>query len=83
MSKLKLSGLPDNKPVKVTLELPAHVHRDLLDYAEILGHETGQTIADATLLIAPMIQRFIATDRAFAKARHTKRRAAENPSEQP
>ncbi len=72
MIKLKLSGLPDSKPVKVTLELPAQVHRDLVDYAEILGRETGQAISDATLLIAPMIQRFIATDRAFLKAKRTR-----------
>jgi len=28
MEKLKIAALPDNKPVKVTLELPAQVHRD-------------------------------------------------------
>ena len=30
MSKLKLGPLPDDKPVKVTVELPASVHRDLV-----------------------------------------------------
>jgi hypothetical protein len=29
MTKLKIAALPDDKPVKVTIELPATVHRDL------------------------------------------------------
>ena len=73
MSKLKLSGVPDSKPVKITVELTAQVHRDLLAYADILGRETGQPIPDAAVLIAPMVQRFIETDRGFARARRTER----------
>lgn len=42
MAKLKLGLIADDKPVKVTLELPATLHRDLSAYAEILGRETGQ-----------------------------------------
>ncbi len=69
MSKLKLGVLDDDKPVKLSIELPAAVHRDLVVYADVLARETGQTVADPAKLIAPMIQRFMATDRAFAKAR--------------
>ena len=69
MSKLKLGPLPDDKPVKVTVELPASVHRDLVVYAEVLGRETGQPIADPVRLIVPMLARFMATDRGFARAR--------------
>lgn len=69
MAKLKLGALEDDKPVKVTLELPAAVHRNLLAYAEILSQETGRPVPDATKLIPPMIDRFMATDRAFAKTR--------------
>lgn len=69
MSKLKLGPLPDDKPVKVTVELPASVHRDLVAYAEVLGRETGQPVADPVRLIVPMLERFMATDRGFAKAR--------------
>ncbi|WP_315836174.1 DUF2274 domain-containing protein [Bradyrhizobium prioriisuperbiae] len=69
MTKLKLGPLADDKPVKVNIELPAAVHRDLIAYAEVLGRTTGQTVADPAKLIAPMIERFMATDRAFAKAR--------------
>lgn len=43
MTKLKLGPLVDEKPVRVTVELPAAVHRDLVAYAEVLGRETGQS----------------------------------------
>ena len=68
MTKLKLGLLLDEKTVKLTVELPAQVHHDLMAYAEVLAAETGQAIAPAKL-IAPMLARFMATDRAFAKAR--------------
>ncbi|CAL8973934.1 hypothetical protein RHODGE_RHODGE_00930 [Rhodoplanes serenus] len=71
MAKLKLGALDDDKPVKVTLELPAAVHRDLVAYAEVLARETGRSVGDPVKLIAPMIARFMATDRVFAKARRT------------
>ena len=69
MTKLKLGAIADDKPVKVTVELPAPLHRDLVAYAKVLTHESGQSIADPVKLIVPMLERFIATDRAFAKAR--------------
>lgn len=71
MTKLKLNIIPDDKPVKVTVELPAPLHRDLAAYAEVLARETGQPVADPVRLIVPMLERFIATDRGFAKARRT------------
>jgi hypothetical protein len=46
MTKLKLGPLTDDKPVKLALELPAAVHRDLVAYAEVLGSTTGQAVAD-------------------------------------
>ena len=69
MAKLKLGSIPDDKPVKLAVELPAAVHRDLLAYTEVLARETGQPIADPSKLVAPMLARFMATDRAFAKVR--------------
>lgn len=69
MAKLKIEALPDDKPVKVSLELPASVHRDLVAYAEALARESGQPVSDPAKLIAPMLARFMATDRAFAKLR--------------
>ena len=69
MAKLKLGAIADEKPVKLTVELPAAVHHDLLAYAEALARETGQPIADPLKLVAPMLARFMATDRAFKKFR--------------
>ena len=37
MAKLKLGIIADDKPVKLTVELPAAVHRDLIAYADILA----------------------------------------------
>ncbi len=71
MTKLKLIAIPDDKPVKITFELPASTHRDLLAYAEAIGQETGQTITDPSRLIAPMLLRFMSTDRAFRKMRRS------------
>jgi hypothetical protein len=75
MVKLRISALTDEKPVKVAVELPATVHRDLVAYAEILGREGGQPIRDPVKLIAPMLTRFMATDRAFTKARRARHRS--------
>ncbi|MEH3046645.1 DUF2274 domain-containing protein [Sphingomonas adhaesiva] len=69
MAKLKLGPIADDKPVKVSLELPAGLHRDLVTYADVLARDTGQPAADPVRLIAPMLERFMATDREFAKAR--------------
>lgn len=69
MPKLRLNALSDEKPVRVAIELPAALHRDLLAYAEILAHQSGQPMNEPTKLIAPMLARFMSTDRAFAKLR--------------
>ena len=37
MAKLKLGAIADDKPVKLTVELPAAVHRDLVAYARSAG----------------------------------------------
>lgn len=71
MARLKLGLLPDDKPMKITTELPGSVHRDLLAYAEVLTRETGQQ-TDPIKLVAPMLARFMATDRVFLKARRAK-----------
>lgn len=71
MAKLRLGPIADDKPVKATVELPAALHRDLTDYAEILSREAGNPPADPIRLIVPMLERFIATDRAFTKAKRT------------
>ncbi|MEY9495913.1 hypothetical protein ABIF33_004933 [Bradyrhizobium elkanii] len=71
MAKLKIGTLPDDKPVKVNLELPASVHRDLVAYAKAIASESGQSVSDPGKLVAPMLARFMATDRGFSKWRRT------------
>lgn len=80
MTRLKLGPLVDEKPVKMTIELPAAIHRDLVAYAEVLATETGQG-TESVKLVAPMLARFMATDRGFAKARRS--RPAPSPSRGP
>ena len=69
MANLKLGAIADDKPVKLTVELSAAVHRDLVSYGQVLARETGQGVVDPAKLIAPMLARFMAADRAFAKLR--------------
>jgi hypothetical protein len=68
MTKLKLGPIENDKPVKVTLELPAPLFRNLEIYGRLLA-DVEQKPIEPVKLIVPMLERFIATDRAFAKAR--------------
>lgn len=72
MAKLKLGAVADEKPVKVSIELPAALHRDLRQYAEILAQQEGGTAPEPEKLVVAMVQRFIQTDRGFARARREK-----------
>lgn len=69
MAKLRLSPLSDNKPVRLTLELPADLHSDLVLYGRLLAD--GGNAVEPARLIVPMLQRFIASDRGFVKARRS------------
>ena len=71
MTKLRIAALPDDKPVKVSIELPASVHRDLVASAEAMARDSGQLL-DPTKLVAPMLARFMATDRGFARLRRSR-----------
>lgn len=71
MTKLKLGPLADDRPVKLTVELPAAVHRDLAAYAAVLAGETGGEAVMPEKLVAPMLARFMASDRGFARRRHS------------
>lgn len=72
MSKLKLGALLEDKPVRLTIELPAGTHRDLVAYAEALSSETSKSVQPAKLIV-PMLERFMSTDRASAKTRRQSR----------
>jgi len=80
MAKLKLGAIADDKPIKLTVELPAAIHRDLVAYADALGRETGQAAIDPAKLVAPMLARFIAGDRAFAKLRSVRKPTSARPA---
>ena len=77
MPKLKIDVVEDEKPVILSIKLPAGIHRDLAAYAELLNKESGQRMEPKSL-VAPMLKRFMATDRAFAKSRRTLRREKAN-----
>lgn len=71
--KLRLDPIEDDKPVKITLEIPAALHRDLACYADLLTAQSGQSAMPPEKLIIPMIRKFIAGDRAFSRAKATQR----------
>lgn len=56
-------------PLQQVQRLLGQLHRDLTAYAEVLARESGLPAVDPVRLIVPMLERFIATDRDFAKAR--------------
>ena len=69
MTKLKLGPLADDRPVKLTVELPAAVHRDLAAYAAALASEIGGEAVAPEKLVAPMLAKFMASDRGFSRRR--------------
>jgi hypothetical protein len=72
-AKLNMGALEDGKPVKLTVEMPSPVHRTLVAYAKVHAQETGKPVSDPVKLIPAMVERFMATDRGFAKLHRTVR----------
>jgi len=70
MNKLRLGPVVEEKPVKLTVELPGTVYRDVSDYAKAHATENGlsQPLAPEKL-IGPMLARFMASDRGFTRMR--------------
>jgi hypothetical protein len=77
MSKLRLGPILNEKPVKITIELPAALHHSLIKYAQILARETGAATIEPSRLVAPMLDRFMKGDKAFLKT--IKLRASKDP----
>lgn len=73
MTRLKLADLADEKPVRLAVEVSARLHRELLAYAKALNGGDAKGAPTPERLIPPMIERFIATDRSFAKVRRQER----------
>ena len=71
MTRLKLSDLADEKPVRLTVEVSARLHRELVAYAAALNDGDAKGAPPPERLIPPMIERFIAADRSYAKTRRT------------
>ena len=68
MSRLRLGPILEEKPVKLTIELPGALFRQLGDYARVHAAENGLTEpVSVERLIAPMIERFIMSDRGFVR----------------
>lgn len=71
MTRLKLADLADEKPVRLTVEVSARLHRELIAYATALNGGDSKGAPAPERLIPPMIERLIATDRSFAKTRRS------------
>lgn len=72
MNKLRLGPIIEEKPVKLTVELSGRLFRDLSDYAR--EHANANGLAEPLppeRLVAPMLERFMASDRAFIRRRRT------------
>jgi hypothetical protein len=76
MGTLKLGAIVEDKPVRITVELPAAVHRDLAAYAAAHAAEHGRPPLPVAQLVAPIVAAFMASDKAFAKARGRRDRDA-------
>lgn len=68
MTRLKLGRIPDERPVKLTIEVPAPLHRKLIAYGEALAREMGETDPIPPAKVAsPMIAGYIDSDKEFTK----------------
>ena len=70
MTKLRLGPIVEEKPVKLSIKLSGALMRDLTDYAKV--HAKANNLANPLppeKLVGPMVERFMATDRVFAKLR--------------
>ncbi|MCA1572706.1 MAG: DUF2274 domain-containing protein [Chloroflexi bacterium] len=69
MTRLKLADLADEKPMRLTVEVSGRLHRELLAYATAINGGDAKGAHAPERLVPLMIERFIATDRSYTKAR--------------
>jgi hypothetical protein len=69
MNKLKLRPLEDDGPIKMTIDVPPATHRNLVAYAQAHAAQTGGKVAEPARLVVPMLDQFMAGDRAFVRGR--------------
>lgn len=69
MTRLKLGPIPDDKPVRLTIILPAELAELLRAYAQAVGSGNPGKPVTLERIVPPMLDRFIRTDRAFMRTR--------------
>jgi hypothetical protein len=81
MPKLKLGPLPDERPVRMQVTFTAEQHAQLEAYAHAVAAESGRAVEPARL-VPRIVERFIATDRAFSRAKATSPEKSPKPGGQ-
>lgn len=66
---LKLAKLPDRTPVKIGITVTPDLDADLRSYLDLYRAAYDDKAATVADLIPAMLETFLASDRAFAKAR--------------
>jgi len=79
MPKLKLTTIPDDSPVKLTITFSGEQHRLLAAYAEAVSKESGRSVT-SDKLVPHIVDRFIATDRVFARSKRAQPQASSEMS---
>jgi len=69
MPKLKLGPLTDERPVKMQVTFTAEQHALLVSYTKAVAAESGRDEVEPATLVPRIVERFIATDRAFSRAK--------------
>jgi hypothetical protein len=69
VTRLKLADLADEKPVRVTVELSARLHRELVAYAVAINGGEAKGAPTIERIVPPMLALFVSSDREFAKVR--------------
>lgn len=69
MTRLTLADIADERPVRLSIEIPARLHRQLVEYGIVLNGGGAEGAPVPAMLVPPMLERFIASDRDFAKLR--------------
>jgi len=65
MTTLRITAIPDDRPVRMTVQIPADLHRELVTYAALVATD-GKDIPPAKLIV-PMLRHFLASDHVFLK----------------
>ena len=69
MTRISLADIADEKPVRLTIEIPARLHRELMSYCAALGAGQNGALPPPERVVPAMVEKFIATDRSYARQR--------------